>query len=177
MLDLLLGQHPHGDDAGGGSETVEPGNSTVGKLDQDPADEEEEHQKNTCYSGQSASVEMADIACLRILVAGSLLFFLAPFPDDPTVERGEQEIDVDAKIRIEAGTIIDIDIDGGHDDAHDPQIDACLVFQPQVDESHEGADHFQVVHGLNPLDCFCFTGIGSLGKGCPRLRSGRECRE
>ena len=84
-------------------------------------------------------------------------------------------LDVDAKVRIEAGTIIDIDIDGGHDDAHDPQIDARLVFQPQVDESHEGADHFQVVHDLIPLDCF--TGIGSPGKGCPRLRSGRECRE
>ena len=79
----------------------------------------------------------------------AFLFPVSPHPEEPSVDGSYQIVDVDAEVGIQPRIVLDEDVNGRHNDARYPKINACPVLQPEVEQSDKCTDNFKSVFHKN----------------------------
>ena len=64
-------------------------------------------------------------------------------PVEPAVSRHDEIIDLYAEVGIESGFVIGEQVDGGHDEAYNPELDAGAIFEPEIKETDEGSENVE----------------------------------
>ena len=84
---------------------------------------------------------------LRILSEGrGVAATRPPQPHRPAVAAGEEVVDVDPHVGVEACIVVDEDVDRRHHDARGPEPNAGFVFEVEVEQPDERADDFERLH-------------------------------
>ena len=123
VLYVLSGKEPHAHYAQSGGEGVEHGGSAVGVGSQTP--EDSGLRGGIHGEGREPAFEREVGDCFCVLAGSCGFAAILPLPD---AVNGYQEIvDVYPKVGIYAGVVVDVQIDGGHDDGDRPKVDAGSI--------------------------------------------------
>ena len=74
-----------------------------------------------------------------------LIVFAPEFPHQIAVYGGEGVIDGHAEVGVQSVLPEEHDVEGGHDDTHEPQGDAGTIFEQDVEQTKQGG------HDVEPM--------------------------
>ena len=139
LFGVFAREHPQGGHAGGGGEAVAVGYRAVRVADQQYGRRSEAERGDEAQRQQEAARHAGD---------GQRSVVVPPAgPCGPAVDAGDQVVDVDGHVGVEARCAVDENVEGGHDDADRPQPDAGAVFEPEVEQSGGYAGDLEQFHG------------------------------
>lgn len=150
-FEAALGHEEHGGEAHDGGEGVDKGvgggvGEEGGEEEVEAADEEGEEDGAEGGDGEPAE-EGAGLAEADVEFVG-LGRFLAFVPSPPAIDASAEVVDLFGGIGVEADLVEEEHVEDDGDDANGPSEDVVFGDEPDGPEIEDGADEFDVAHGV-----------------------------
>ena len=143
LFDILPRQGPQSDKTHGVGESVGHGHRAVGEPGEDEPGGCPGGEKGYEGGEDESAAEVCDGQLLTLLLS----VLLSEFPYSPSIDGSQRVVDSHACVAIESMAPIEVDVKGGHDDAHDPKGYMRTILEPDVDEPEYRGEGVQRMAG------------------------------